>query len=108
MAELRQLAVDGPDLTTDKVVRWRIADLHGVVKRRFSVDVQHHGKGQKTPDLRAVLAFSLHCPKLAAGAVGSGDRQCLAHPVPSILQIAVMGESKFEISEEGNPPESRR
>jgi hypothetical protein len=39
MAELRQLVVDGPDLATDKVVRWRIADLHGVVKRRFSVDV---------------------------------------------------------------------
>ena len=39
MAELRQLVVDGPDLATDKVVRWRIADLHAVVKRRFSVDV---------------------------------------------------------------------
>jgi hypothetical protein len=39
MAELCQVVVDGPDLATDKVVRWRIVDLHGVVKRRFSIDV---------------------------------------------------------------------
>ena len=46
MAELRQLVVDGPDLATDKVVRWRIADLHGVVKRRFSVDVHQSTVGK--------------------------------------------------------------
>ena len=39
MAELRQLLVDGPDLATDKVVRWRIVDLQDAVKRRFSVTV---------------------------------------------------------------------
>ena len=52
MAELRQLAVDGPDLTTDKVVRWRIADLHGVVKRRFSVDVHQSTVGKWLHQLR--------------------------------------------------------
>ena len=46
MAELHQLVVDGPDLATDKVVRWRIADLHAVVKRRFSVDVHQSTVGK--------------------------------------------------------------
>jgi transposase len=39
MAELYELVVKGPDLATDKVVRWRCVDLLGVVKRRFSVEV---------------------------------------------------------------------
>jgi transposase len=52
MAELRQLVVDGPDLATDKVVRWRIADLHGVVKRRFSVDVHPSTVGTWLHQLR--------------------------------------------------------
>jgi transposase len=34
LGELRQLVVDEPDLATDKVVRWRIVDLQGTVKRR--------------------------------------------------------------------------
>jgi transposase len=51
MAELSQL-VDGPDLATDKVVRWRIADLHGVVKRRFSVDVHPSTVGKWLHKLR--------------------------------------------------------
>jgi transposase len=38
-AELHDLVVNGPDLATDKVVRWRCVDLLGVVKRRFSVEV---------------------------------------------------------------------
>jgi transposase len=52
MAELRQLVVNGPDLATDKVVRWRIADLHGVVKRRFSVDVHQSTVGKWLHQLR--------------------------------------------------------
>jgi transposase len=52
MAELRQLVVDGPDLATDKVVRWRIADLHGVVQRRYSVDVHPSTVGKWLHQLR--------------------------------------------------------
>jgi transposase len=52
MAELRRLVVDGPDLATDKVVRWRIADLHGVVERRFSVDVHPSTVGTWLHQLR--------------------------------------------------------
>jgi transposase len=52
MAELRQLVVDGPDLTADKVVRWRIADLRGVVKRRFSVEVHPSTVGKWLHQLR--------------------------------------------------------
>ena len=52
MAELRQLVVDGPDLATDKVVRWRIADLRSVVKRRFSVDVHPSTVGTWLHQLR--------------------------------------------------------
>ena len=39
MAELHELVVKGPDLATDKVVRWRCVDLLTVVKQRFSVEV---------------------------------------------------------------------
>jgi transposase len=39
MAELYDVVIKGPDLATDKVVRWRCLDLMGVVKRRFSVEV---------------------------------------------------------------------
>jgi transposase len=52
MAELRQLVVDGPDLATDKVVRWRIVDLQGTVKRRFSVDVHQSTVGKWLHQLR--------------------------------------------------------
>ena len=52
MAELHQLVVDGPDLATDKVVRWRIADLRSVVKRRFSVDVHPSTVGTWLHQLR--------------------------------------------------------
>jgi transposase len=52
MAELRQLVVDGPDLGADKVVRWRIVDLRGVVKRRFAVDVHQSTVGKWLHQLR--------------------------------------------------------
>jgi transposase len=46
MAELHQLVVEGPDLATDKVVRWRCVDLLAVVKRRFSVEVHESTVGK--------------------------------------------------------------
>jgi transposase len=52
MAELRQLVVDGTDLATDKVVRWRIADLQCSVKRRFSVNVHQSTVGKWLHQLR--------------------------------------------------------
>ena len=52
MAELRQLVVDGPDLAADKVVRWRIVDLKGAVKRRFSIDVHPSTVGKWLHQLR--------------------------------------------------------
>jgi transposase len=52
MAELRQLVVGGPDLATDKVVRWRIVDLQGAVKQRFSVDVHQSTVGKWLHQLR--------------------------------------------------------
>jgi transposase len=51
-AELRQLVVAGPDLATDKVERWRIADLHGVVTRRFSLEVHPSTVGTWLHQLR--------------------------------------------------------
>jgi transposase len=46
MAELYELAVKGPDLATDKLVRWRCIDLLAVVKRRFSVEVHESTIGK--------------------------------------------------------------
>lgn len=45
-AELYELVVKGPDLATDKVVRWRCVDLLEVVKRRFSVEVHESTIGK--------------------------------------------------------------
>jgi transposase len=39
MAELRDLAVTGPDPAVDNVVRWRCMDLREKVEQRFSVSV---------------------------------------------------------------------
>jgi hypothetical protein len=64
--------------------------------------------GQKTPDLRAVSTFGQQCLKLAAGTVGSGDRQRLAQPITSIVRIAALEASNPKIREAGNSPESRR
>ena len=46
MAELYELVVKGPDLATDKVVRWRCVDLLTVVKHRFSVEVHESTIGK--------------------------------------------------------------
>jgi transposase len=46
MAELHELVVKGPDLATDKVVRWRCVDLLAVVKCRFSVEVHESTIGK--------------------------------------------------------------
>jgi transposase len=46
MAELYDLVVKGPDLATDKVVRWRCVDLLAVVKRRFAVEVHESTIGK--------------------------------------------------------------
>jgi transposase len=52
MAELYQLVVDGPDLATDKVVRWRIGQPKDVVKRPFSVEVHQSTIGKRLHQLR--------------------------------------------------------
>jgi transposase len=52
MAELYELVVKGPDLATDKVVRWRCVDLLKVVKQRFSVDVHESTIGTWLHQLR--------------------------------------------------------
>jgi transposase len=39
MVELKALVVDGPDLATDQVVRWRCIDLRDKIEQRFSVKV---------------------------------------------------------------------
>ncbi|MDQ2762791.1 MAG: helix-turn-helix domain-containing protein [Pseudomonadota bacterium] len=52
MAELYQLVVDGPDLATAEVARWRIVDLQGAVTRRFLVDVHHSTVGKWLHQLR--------------------------------------------------------
>jgi transposase len=46
MTELYELDVKGPELATDKVVRWRCVDLLDVVKRRFSVEVHESTIGK--------------------------------------------------------------
>lgn len=52
MAELYDLVVKGPDLATDKVVRWRCVDLLAVVKSRFSVEVHESTIGKWLHQLR--------------------------------------------------------
>ena len=46
MAELKELAMKGPDPVTDGVVRWRCVDLHGEVARRFTVEVTERTIGK--------------------------------------------------------------
>jgi len=43
---LRQLVQDGPDLQRDGVVRWRCADLKGVLSQRFAVDLSEVSLGR--------------------------------------------------------------
>jgi transposase len=52
MAELYDLVVKGPNLATDKVVRWRCVDLLAVVKSRFSVEVHESTIGKWLHQLR--------------------------------------------------------
>jgi transposase len=52
MGELYELVVKGPDLATDKVVRWRCVDLLAVVKCRFSVEVHESTIGKWLHQLR--------------------------------------------------------
>jgi hypothetical protein len=52
MAELDDLVVNGADLATDNVVRWRCVELVAVVKCRFSVEVHHSTIGQWLHQLR--------------------------------------------------------
>jgi transposase len=46
MAGLRDLVINGPDLATDKVVRWRCVDLRAEVARRWSVEVHESTIGK--------------------------------------------------------------
>jgi transposase len=46
MAELKALAIKGPDPETDKVVRWRCLDLREEVTRRFTVTVHERTIGK--------------------------------------------------------------
>ncbi len=52
MAELYELVVKGPDVATDKVVRWRCVDLLAVVKCRFFVEVHESTIGKWLHQLR--------------------------------------------------------
>jgi transposase len=52
MAELYDLVVKGPNLATDKVVRWRCVDLLAVVKCRFSIEVHESTIGKWLHQLR--------------------------------------------------------
>ena len=45
-AELRALAIEGPDPAIHAVVRWRCVDLQGEVARRFSVEVHEDTVGR--------------------------------------------------------------
>ena len=46
MAELKAVAIKGPDPETDKVVRWRCVDLRDEVARRFTVTVTERTIGK--------------------------------------------------------------
>lgn len=46
LAELAALVEAGPDPVRDKVVRWRRADLKGVIAARFGVDLHERSVGK--------------------------------------------------------------
>ena len=46
MAELKELAVNGPDPDSNKVIRWRCLDLRNEVAGRFSVNVHESTIGK--------------------------------------------------------------
>ena len=68
-AELRALVIQGPDLETHKVVRWRCLDLREEVARRFDVTVHEStiGKWLRQLDLTRLQPRPFH-PKKDAGA----------------------------------------
>ena len=68
MAALKALTVAGPDLETDKVARWRCADLRGEVTRRFPVTVTEGtiGKWLRKMNLTRLQPRPFHPKKDAA------------------------------------------
>jgi transposase len=68
-AELKALVIQGPDLETHKVVRWRCLDLRDEVARRFDVTVHEStiGKWLRQLDLTRLQPRPFH-PKKDAGA----------------------------------------
>ena len=68
MAELKELAIKGPDPEKDKVVRWRCIDLREVVTRRFAVTVTERtiGKWLRKLDLTRLQPRPFHPKKDAA------------------------------------------
>jgi transposase len=68
-AGLRALVIQGPDLETHKVVRWRCLDLREEVARRFDVTVHEStiGKWLRQLELTRLQPRPFH-PKKDAGA----------------------------------------
>jgi transposase len=67
-AELKALVIQGPDLETHKVVRWRCLDLREEVARRFEVTVHEStiGKWLRQLGLTRLQPRPLHPKKDAA------------------------------------------
>ena len=65
MAELKVVAIKGPDPVTDKVVRWRCVDLRGEVTRRFAVTVTERtiGKWLRSMNLTRLQPRPFHPKK---------------------------------------------
>ena len=72
MAELKALVLQGPDLKTHKVVRWRCLDLREEVARRFEVTVHAStiGKWLRQLGLTRLQPRPYH-PKKDAAAQGA-------------------------------------
>ncbi len=68
MAELKALAIKGPDPEKDQVVRWRCVDLRREVARRFAVTVSERtiGKGLRKMKLTRLQPRPFHPKKEAA------------------------------------------
>ena len=68
MAELKALAVKGPDPAKDKVVRWRCVDLRDEVARRFTVTVSERtiGRWLRRLDMTRLQPRPFHPKKDAA------------------------------------------
>jgi transposase len=68
MQELKTLVIDGPDLQTHKVVRWRCCDLRAEVDRRFQIKVHERtiGKWLRALGLTRLQPRPCHPKKNAA------------------------------------------